>query len=95
MSFKCEFRKCDKIFPRDLSTDYFLKFWTFILKIKIRRDCPVFHYSGVFSEFLRLRAISSELLKVNRIDFRSCEKMLPKKLSKSVMFKFLVNYFEN
>ena len=50
------------------------KFWTFILKIKLRRDCPVFYNLGDFSAFSGLGAISSELLKVNRIEFQKSEK---------------------
>ena len=69
--------------------------YIYILKIKLRRDCPVFYYLGVFSAFSGLRAISSELLKVNRIDFQNFEKVFSREWSKGVIFKFLVIYLEN
>jgi len=65
------------------------------LKIKLRRDYPVFRYLGVFSAFSGLRAISLELLKVNRIEFQKSEKILPREWSKGVIFKILAIYLEN
>ena len=76
-------------------TMIYQKFWTFILKIKFRRDCPAFYYLCIFSAFSGLRAISSKLLKVNRIEFRKSEKILPREWSKGVILKILAIYLEN
>ena len=73
----------------------YYKFLTLILKVKFRRDCAVFLLFRLLSEFSGLKAILSELFKVNRIDFRKAEKKLPKELSKDVISKFLVIYLEN
>ena len=80
----------EKILPRHLSTDDILK----SLDIYLPRFL-LFRHLGVFSAFSGLRAISSEVLKVNRIDFRKSEKILPREWSKGVIFKFLVIYLEN
>ena len=37
----------------------------------------------------------SELLKVNRIDFRKSENIVPMQLSKGVIYNFLAIYLEN
>ena len=73
-ALKFEFRKSEITLLVTYLLMIYWKFWTFILKIKFRRDCPVFYYLGVFSAFPGLRPILSELLKVNQIDFRKSKK---------------------
>ena len=94
------FENPKKSFLETCLTMIYWKFWTFILKIMFMKDCSelrlllfgcFFFYLGIFFlPFSGLRAVSSKILKDNRIDFRKTKKkILPWKSSKGVIFKFL------
>ena len=85
-----------KVIPYDFSTSEPILlivhendlFWyiTAIFNMKFWKKHPAFSV---------LRAISSELLKINRIEFRKSEKILPREWSKGVILKILAIYLEN
>ena len=62
-----------KKITRGLSKDCMLKCGAFILKIMLRRDFPVFCYSGAFPAFLWVKGDFVWDLKVIKKDFRNFE----------------------
>ena len=86
------FENPKKSFLGTCLTMIYLKFWTFLLKTKFRRDCPVFYYLDVFSAFSWLGAISSEGLKVNWKEFRKSEKNTSQGIAQGCFLKFLAIY---
>ena len=89
------FENLKNILPRDLSKADISKILEVYLENEVHERLPRLLLLRHFSTFMGFRAISREILKVTQIYFGKSEKILPRELSKVVIFKFLDLYLEN